>query len=112
MYVTWQMILTGFIAVCVGFSSICVAVGWVIKIVNGLKKPSKDTKTRLDELDKKLVNDNERLKKIEGAIAELLKVQPMILRSEYVILQHLRTNNSTGEIAKQENAINEYLFNR
>lgn len=90
---------------CAGFACVCVAGGWLIKIVKGLKKPSDDIHRMLD-------SDNKRLKTLEEAVAELLKVQPMILRSEYVILQHMRTNNSTGEIAKQEEAINEYLFNR
>ena len=91
--------------ICAGFTCICVAAGWLIKIVRAAKKPSNDVKAILK-------NDDERLKALEESIAELLKVQPMILRSEYVILQHMRTNNSTGEIAKQEEAINEYLFNR
>lgn len=110
--VTWQSALVWILAVCGGFSTICVAGGWAIKIIKGLKKPSQDVKERLDSQDKKLANDNERLKKIELTLEELREVQPMILRSEYVILQHMRTNNSTGEIAKQEEAINNYLFNR
>lgn len=110
--VTWQSALVWLLAVCGGFSTICVAVGWLIKIVKSLKKPADDVKARLDGQDQKLANDNERLKKIESTLEELREVQPMILRSEYVILQHMRTNNSTGEIAKQEEAINNYLFNR
>ena len=94
------------------FTAACVAGGWLIKIIKGLKKPVDDVKLRLDGQDQKLANDNERLKKIESTLEELREVQPMILRSEYVILQHMRTNNSTGEIAKQEEAINNYLFNR
>lgn len=94
------------------FTACCVSGGWLIKIIKGLKKPSQDVKERLDSQDQKLANDNERLKKIELTLEELREVQPMILRSEYVILQHMRTNNSTGEIAKQEEAINNYLFNR
>ena len=110
--VTWQSALMWILAVCGGFSTVCIAGGWVIKITRGLKKPSQDVKARLDSQDQKLANDNERLKKIESTLEELYEVQPMILRSEYVILQHMRTNNSTGEIAKQEEAINNYLFNR
>lgn len=112
MYITWQSAMLGFLAICGGFSTICVAGGWLIKIIKGIRKPSDDTKKRLDAQDQKLDNDNKRLKILEESVSELLKVQPMILRSEYVILQHMRTNNSTGDIAKQEEAINEYLFNR
>ena len=112
MYITWQTALLGFLAICGGFSTICVAGGWLIKIIKGIRKPSNDVKNRLDDHDHKLENDNKRLKLLEETTSELLRVQPMILRSEYVILQHMRTQNSTGEIAKQEEAINEYLFNR
>lgn len=109
---TWQMLIVGFLAICGGFHTIYLACQHIVDIVKSLKKPSDDIKGRLDELDKKLGNDDKRLKDLEEAIGELLKIQPMILHSEYVILQHMRTNNSTGEIAKQEEAINNYLFNR
>lgn len=105
MYVTWQMLIGGFVAVCVGFSSICAAAVWMWKIVKGVKTPAKTVHEKLD-------NDNRRIGELEEAVKELVKVQPMILRSMYVILQHMRTNNSTGEIAKQEQAISDYLFNR
>lgn len=105
MYVTWQMIVQGFIVICGGFATICVAGGWLIKIIKGIKKPAEDVNT-------KLKNDKERLDEHEEMLKDLVQTQPMILRSLYVILQHMRTNNSTGEIAKQEEAINEYLFNR
>lgn len=103
--ITWHTLITGVLAVCVGFSSICVAGGWLIKIIKGLKKPK-------DNIYKKLDNDNERIIELQEDIKELFKIQPMILRSQYVILKHLRTNNSTGEIAQQEEVINDYLFNR
>lgn len=112
MYITWDNALVWLLAVCGGFSTICVAGGWLIKIIKGLKKPADDVKARIDSQDQKLANDDRRLKLLEKSMDELLRVQPMILRSEYVILQHMRTNNSTGEIKKQEEAINEYLFNR
>lgn len=105
MYVTWQIILLGFIAVCGGFSTICVAIGWLVKVIKAAKKPK-------DDIDAKLDRDKKRLDQHEEMLNEIVKVQPMLLRSQYVILQHMRTNNSTGEIAKQEEAINDYLFNR
>lgn len=87
------------------FTALCVAAGWLIKIVKAIEKPS-------DDIHKKLDSDNKRIKALEDAVAELMKVHPMLLRANYVMLKHMRTNNSTGEIAEQEEAINEYLFNR
>lgn len=108
----WQMVLVGFLAICGGFHTIYLAGEHLAEIIKKFRKPSDDVKARLEAQDKQLNSNDERLKKLEKAIDELLKIQPMILRSEYVILQHMRTNNSTGEIAKQEEAINNYLFNR
>lgn len=105
MFVTWQMILTGFIAVCVGFSSICVAIGWVVKIVKAAKKPTDDINTKLE-------NDHKRVKALEDQSAFILKAISLLLQDDLAILSHLRTNNNTGEMAKQEQKVQEFLVQR
>lgn len=105
MYVTWQMILAGFLTICVGFSSICAAVVWVIKIVKGLKKPSMDINEKLD-------NDNKRIKALEEQSAFILKAISLLLQDDMVILNHLRTTNNTGEMAEQEKKVQEFLIKR
>lgn len=102
---TWQNAIVGFVAICGSFTTICVAAGWLIKIVQGARKPSKD-------VNKKLDNDDKRLNELEEDMKEIRTILPMLLRSQYVILQHMRTNNSTGKIAEAEEEINNYLFNR
>lgn len=104
--VTWQSALVWVLAACGGFSTICVAVGWLIKIIKGLRKPSKDVHDMLD-------NDNKRLKALEEKMADLDKTQPLILRALYVICEELkRGNDVNGSISKQQDEINDYLFNR
>ena len=105
MYVTWQIVLAGFLAICVGFSSICAAGAWVIKIIHGLKKPSEDVNTKLD-------NDNKRIKALEEQSAFILKAISLLLQDDLVILNHLRTTNNTGEMAKQETKVQEFLIQR
>ena len=105
MYVTWQMIVAGFLAVCVGFSSICAAGVWVIKIVKGLKKPSMDVNEKLD-------NDNKRVKALEEQSAFILKAISLLLQDDLVILNHLRTTNNTGEMAEQEKKVQDFLIKR
>lgn len=105
MYVTWQMIVAGFLAVCVGFSSICAAGVWVIKIVKGLKKPSMDVNEKLD-------NDNKRIKALEEQSAFILKAISLLLQDDLVILNHLRTTNNTGEMAEQEKKVQDFLIKR
>lgn len=105
MYVTWQIIIAGFLAVCAGFSTICVAAGWLIRIVKGVRKPKKD-------IDEKLDNDNKRIKSLEEQTAFFLKAISLLLQDDLVILNHLRTDNNTGEMAKQEHKVQEFLVER
>lgn len=105
MYVTWQMLLVGFLAACGGFSTICVAGVWVIKIIKGLKKPSKN-------IHEMLSNDNERLKSLESQYKFILKAISLLLQDDLVILNHLRTDNNTGEMGKQEQKVQDFLIER
>ena len=105
MYVTWQMIIAGFLAVCVGISSVCAAGAWIIKIIKGLKKPSLDVNEKLD-------NDNKRIKSLEENTGFILKAISLLLQDDLVILKHLRTSNNTGKMEKQENKVQEFLTDR
>ena len=105
MYVTWKILLTRFIAVCVGFSSVCVAVGWLIKIIRAMKKPSEDINTKLD-------NDNKRIKALEDQSAFILKAISLLLQDDLAILEHLRTSNATGKMSEQEAKVQKFLIER
>lgn len=97
---------------CISISVVGAAITYIYKAIITAKKPSDTIKGKFESIDKKLDNDNKRISELNEELKDLTKVQPMILRSLYVILQHMRTDNNTGDIAKQEDEINEYLFNR
>lgn len=102
---SWQSILLWFLAVCGGFTTVCVAAGWFIKIIKGLKKPSDDVKTRL--------SDNEKdIKELRRALSFMLKAVPLLLQDDLVILEHLRTSNNTGKMQEQEDKVHEFLLDR
>lgn len=112
MYVTWQIAIAGFLAACVGFSSVCAAGGWLIKIIKGLKKPSDDTKSRLEAVDKLLDNDNKRIRELEDQLKYISSAIGVLMRCDLVILGHLRTNNNTGQMTKMEKEITDFLVER
>ena len=85
--------------------TICVAGGWVLKIIKGLKKPS-------DDINEKLDNDNKRIKELESQFRFILKAISLLLQDDLVILNHLRTDNNTGEMASQESKVQEFLIKR
>lgn len=102
--ITWAVALKAFVAVCVSFSSVCVAIGWVIKIVKGAKKPADDVKAKLE-------NEDERIKSLEGELEYISNSISILMRSNLVILGHLSTNNNKGEMSKMEKEIQEFLIN-
>lgn len=86
------------------FTALCVAGGWLIKIVRGIKQPSVNVMKMLD-------SDNKRIKRLEEQMDYNSKSIKLLMRSELAILGHLATNNNTGEIAKVERDIQEFLVN-
>lgn len=86
---TWTMVLQ-FLG---GFTACCVAGGWLIKIIRAVKKPSDDIKARIKKESDKLDEAEEDLSYLKSATA-------LLLRSNFVILGHLMTNNNTGEMNK------------
>ena len=113
MYLTWQMIIAGFVASCVGFSSICVAIGWCIRIVKGIKKPTDDIKANVDAVDKRVANNAERIKKLEESFDYIVNSINVILKSQFVVMSELARNNDVdGKIAKTQADMNEYIIER
>ena len=112
MFITWQMLLVGFLAICGGFSTICVAGGWVIKIIHAAKKPADNIKDKFDKVDDRLDADYKRINRIEEQNAFMLKAISLLLQDDLVILNHLRTDNNTGEMSKQEQKVQEFLIER
>ena len=85
------------------FTGLCVAGGWLIKIIKGLKKPS-------DDVNERLRADHKDITKLKNQQDYNSKAIKLLMRSELAILGHLSTNNNTGEIAKVEADIQEFLL--
>ena len=109
---TWKMILLSLVAVAGGFSTICVAVGWLIKIISAVRKPSQSIKDRFNKCDKRLDNSENELKELKHQFAFMLKAIPLLLQDDLVILTHLRTQNNTGKMQEQENKVHDFLLER
>jgi uncharacterized protein YoxC len=92
--------------ICAGFTCICVAAGWLIKIIKGVKKPADDVKEKLD-------NDNKRIKRLEDDIDYIKKTQTQLLQVCLVILDELKKNNDVdGIIEKTEDNMRKFLIER
>lgn len=108
----WKTILLSFVAICGGFSTVCVAVGWLMKVWGFVRKPAQSMKAKFEKQDELLDNDNRRIKELEKQFSFMLKALPILLQDDLIILNHLRTDNNTGKMEKQEEKLNEFLLNR
>ena len=82
--------------------------------VKYLKKELKDgivsmLKDEFGNINEKFKNDDERIKALEDQSAFLFKAISLLLEDDIAILEHLRTNNNTGKMAKQEDEVHKFL---
>ena len=82
-----------------------------------LKKEMKDAitemlKDQFSSVDAKLDKDNRRLNDLEEQQKFMYKAISLLLQDDLAILEHLRTDNATGKMAKQEAKVQEFLTER
>ena len=86
------------------FTALCVAGGWLIKIIKGIKKPADDVHAKLDRDFKKIA----KLEEQQDWNSRAIKLS---LRSELAILKNMPKNGMAADIAKIETDIQEFLLN-
>lgn len=104
----------------VTIGQIAVVIAFIVGLYGGikyLKKELKDgvvemLKDEFDDIDKKLDNDNKRIKTLEDQSAFILKAISLLLQDDLAILEHLRTSNNTGKMAEQEQKVQKFLIER
>lgn len=93
-----------FMAALALFTALCIAGGWLLKIIKGLKKPADDVQAKLDR-DFKKINKLEEQQDWNG------KAIKLALRSELAILKSMPKNGNEADIGKIETDIQEFLLN-
>ena len=91
-----------------------VFIGGLYGGVKYLKKELKDgilsmLKDQFDGIDEKFETEDNKIKALENQSAFLFKAISLLLEDDIAILEHLRTNNNTGKMAKQEDEVHKFL---
>ena len=90
---------------------------FVVALYGGVKYLKKELKEALVEMlkgqfqsvDKKLDNDDKRIKDLESQLGFILKAISLLLQDDLAILEHLRTSNATGKMSEQEDKVHNFL---
>lgn len=99
---------------------VAAVIAFVVALIGGVKYLKKEVKDAISEMlkdefksvDDKLDKDNKRIKDLEDANKFMYKAISLLLQDDLAILEHLRTNNSTGKMAEQEKKVQEFLIER
>lgn len=98
-------------------AAVIIFIGGLYGGVKLLRKELKEAiremlKSQFDDIDKKLDNDNKRMNDLEKQTQFLYKAISLLLQDDLAILEHLRTNNSTGKMKEQEQKVQDFLIER
>ena len=95
-------------------------IAFVVALYGGVKFLKSELKDAISEMlkdefksvDDKLDKDNRRLNDLEEQQKFMYKAISLLLQDDLAILEHLRTNNSTGKMAEQEQKVQDFLVQR
>ena len=88
-----------------GFCSLVAALWGIWLIVKEIKKPGSDLKRKVEEHDRLLNSDDNRLKDIEES-------NRMMLQSLLVIINHNITGNGIEKMKETRDQLQEFLINK
>lgn len=83
-------------AFCSALAAIAVVLNWAIKPIRNLTKELSDVKKEA--------------KRNSDALERQERVNQLNMKTQYVILEHLQTNNATGKMARCSEELKEYLI--
>ena len=110
------MVVTISWASIVSIAGVIVAIGSAWKVIieakKSLNKPYVEVMEKFDHYDKCLAKDKERIDTLEAALRIVGKDNEIELKALRDIINHLRTDNNTGEMKKIEDDIDTYLISR
>ena len=110
------MVVTLSWASIVSVAGVIVAIGSAWKVIieakKSLNKPYVEVMEKFDHYDKCLAKDKERIDTLEAALRIVGKDNEIELKALRDIINHLRTDNNTGEMKKIEDDIDTYLISR
>ena len=105
---TWASIVSGLGVIIV------IGSAWkvVVEAKKAFNKPREDIEAKFKHYDKCLAQDKERLDGLELSLHMMNKDNEIELKALRDIINHLRTDNNTGEMKRIEDDIDEYLIKR
>jgi hypothetical protein len=101
-----------FLAFCGGISIIGAAAAYVAKAVGWLKRPEEKQNEILQDHEKRIARLEEKTDNDYSDIRKLQQEMKMMLRAVVAIMKHEIDGNNTADLKKEQEAIDDYLFEK
>ena len=101
-----------FLAFCGGISIIGAAAAYVAKAVGWLKRPEEKQNEILQDHEKRIARLEEKTDNYYSDIRKLQQEMKMMLRAVVAIMKHEIDGNNTADLKKEQEAIDDYLFEK
>ena len=106
MYISYER----FMAALALFTALCIAGGWLIKIIRGIKKPADDINSKGKDHKDRLDQQDEKIDKIDKTLDYLVNANNLVIRTLFTVLGELAVNNDQhGNCKKAQNEIQKFL---
>lgn len=103
-------VINSIVTICSAFTVVCVAVGWVVKIVAGIKKPEKDQNDRLSAIEGKIEAFETYFMRDKQRISSLERGNRVTQEAILALLSHSIDGNNTGALEKARDHLQTYLL--
>lgn len=94
------------------FTIICVALSWLVKGISAIKAPNNKQDERISALEKRCDKYDAILDQDKRDIEEIKKVEHLILKTEFALLQHGIDGNNIEPMKKAQEDIQNYLIDK
>lgn len=101
-----------FLAVCAGFSAVALAVSWLIRAVKAVRKPNQIQNERLEALEKRYEENNEKLARDLERLEALEEGNRVTQRALLALLKHGIDGNDVDAMKKAQTELQEFLIER
>lgn len=103
-------VINSVVTICSAFTVVCVAAGWVIKIVAGIRKPEKNQNDRLAAIEGKIESFETYFARDKQRINSLERGNRVTQEAILALLSHSIDGNNTTALEKARDHLQTYLL--
>lgn len=101
-----------FLKLCAGISCVGLALSYLIKAINSVRKPVKDVSDKFKSYDEYFQRDKKRLDNFEKVILDSIECNKLLLEAVHSMLSHFEDGNHTNMLREEKKKIEKYLYNQ